>query len=37
MFDTDTGVSSLLLKELPYKQVAYIRVQSGQPGAFRSI
>ena len=32
MFDTDTGVSSLLLKELPYKQVAYIRVQSVQPG-----
>lgn len=32
MFDTDTGVSSLLLKEVPYKQVAYIRVQSVQPG-----
>ena len=32
MFDTDTGVSSLLLKEVPYKQVAYIRIQSVQPG-----
>ena len=32
MFDTDTGVSSLLLKEVPYKQVAYIRVQRVLPG-----
>ena len=32
MFDTETGVSSLILKEIPYKQIAYIRVQSVQPG-----
>ena len=32
MFDTDTGVSSLVLKEIPYKQVAYVTVRSVQPG-----
>ena len=32
MFDTETGVSTLLLKEVPYKQIAYIRVRSVQPG-----
>ena len=32
MFDTETGVSSLILKEIPYKQIAYIRVQSVQSG-----
>ncbi len=32
MFDTDTGVSTLILKEVPYKQVAYVKVQSVQPG-----
>ena len=31
MFDTETGVSSLILKEIPYKQIAYVRVQSVQP------
>ena len=31
MFDTQTGVSSLILKEIPYKQVAYVKVQSVQP------
>ena len=31
MFDTETGVSTLILKEIPYKQVAYVRVQSAQP------
>lgn len=35
MFDTDTGVSTLLLKEVPYKQIAYVRVQSVQPGGLR--
>jgi len=35
MFDTDTGVSTLLLKEVPYKQISYIRVQSVQPGGLR--
>lgn len=32
LFDTDTGVSSLVLKEIPCRQTAYIRVQSVQPG-----
>ena len=35
MFDTDTGVSTLLLKEVPYKQIAYVKVQSVQPGGLR--
>lgn len=32
VFDTETGVSSLMLKEIPYKQIAYVRVHSVQPG-----
>ena len=32
VFDTDTGVSTLLLKEIPYRQIAYVKVQSVQPG-----
>lgn len=36
VFDTDTGVSTLLLKEVPYKQVAYIKVQSVQPGGLEA-
>ena len=32
MFDTETGVSTLILKEIPYKQIAYVKVQSVQPG-----
>lgn len=35
MFDTDTGVSTLLLKEIPYRQTAYVKVQSVQPGGLR--
>lgn len=35
VFDTETGVSTLVLKEIPYKQVAYVRVQSVQPGGLR--
>ena len=31
MFDTETGVSTLILKEIPTRQVAYVRVQSVQP------
>lgn len=31
VFDTETGVSSLILKEIPYKQIAYVKVQSVQP------
>ena len=32
VFDTPTGVSSLVLKEIPYKQIAYVKVRSVQPG-----
>ena len=32
MFDTETGVSTLVLKEIPYRQTAYIRIHSVQPG-----
>lgn len=35
MFDTETGVSTLVLKEIPYKQIAYVKVQSVQPGGLR--
>ena len=30
-FTTETGVSSLVLKEVPYKGIAYIRIQDVQP------
>lgn len=32
IFTTDFGVSSLVLKEIPYKKVAYIRIQDVQKG-----
>lgn len=32
IFNTEYGVASLLLKEIPYRQEAYIRVQDVQPG-----
>ena len=32
MFDTATGISSLILKEIPYKQTAYVHVRSVQEG-----
>ena len=35
MFDTETGVSTLILKEIPYKQIAYVKVLSVQPGGLR--
>lgn len=35
VFDTETGVSSLMLKEIPYKQIAYVKVHSVQPGGLR--
>ena len=31
MFDTETGVSTLILKEIPYTQTAYVRIHSVQP------
>ena len=35
IFTTDYGVSSLVLKEIPYKKVAYIRIRDIQPDFFR--
>lgn len=35
VFDTQTGVSTLMLREVPYKETAYIRVQSVQPEGLR--
>lgn len=32
MFTTETGVSTIILKEIPYKQIAYIKVRDVQPG-----
>lgn len=32
IFDTDTGVSTLVLKEIPYKQIAYVKIRDVQPG-----
>lgn len=36
LFDTDTGVSTLVLKEIPYKQVAYVKVRDVQPGGLEA-
>ena len=35
IFTTEYGVSSLVLKEIPYKKAAYIRIRDVQPGFFR--
>ena len=32
VFTTDFGVASLILKEIPYRGEAYIRIQDLQPG-----
>lgn len=32
VFTTEYGIASLLLKEVPYKQVAFIRIHDVQPG-----
>lgn len=34
IFTTDFGVSSLILKEIPYKKAAYIRIRDVQKGFF---
>ena len=36
-FVTDWGVASLIFKEIPYKSIAYIRVQDVQPGHIRDL
>ena len=35
VFTTDSGVSSLILKEIPYKQLAFIHVQDVQSGQLK--
>lgn len=37
IFTTDFGVASLIFKEIPYKQVAYVKVQDVQPGEIRAL
>ena len=36
VFTTDSGVSSLILKEIPYKQLAFIHVQDVQSGQLKT-
>ena len=36
LFDTETGVSTLVLKEIPYKQIAYVTVRDVQPGGLQA-
>ena len=36
-FITDYGVADLILKEIPYKQTAYIRVHEAQPGELEQL
>ena len=35
-FTTDYGVASLILKEIPYKEVAFVQIQSVQPGCIEA-
>ena len=37
IFTTDFGVASLIFKEIPYKQIAYVKVQDVQPGQIREL
>jgi len=37
LFPTEYGIASLVLKEVPYKQEAYITVQEVQPGEFENL
>lgn len=37
IFTTDWGVASLILKEIPYKQIAYVKVRDVQPGHIREL
>lgn len=36
IFDTETGVSTLVLKEIPYKQTAYVKIRDIQPGGLEA-
>ena len=37
MFTTDFGVATLILKEIPYKSIAYVRVLDVQPGMIKDL
>lgn len=37
IFTTDWGVASLILKEIPYKEIAYVKVQDAQPGHIKEL
>lgn len=37
MFTTEFGVASLVLKEVPYRQEAYVRVRNVQPGQLQEL
>lgn len=37
LFPTEYGIASLVLKEIPYRQEAYITVQDVQPGALEDL
>lgn len=37
VFATEAGVASILLKEIPYRQLAYIHIQDVQPGKLREL
>lgn len=37
LFPTEFGIASLVLKEIPYRQEAYITVQEVQPGALEDL
>lgn len=37
MFTTEYGIASLILAEIPYRQTAYIRIQSCLPGEFDNL
>lgn len=37
VFTTEYGVASLILKEVPYRQEAYIRIQDVQPGKLKEL
>ena len=36
IFTTDFGVATLILKEIPYKKVAFVRIQDVQPGGLEA-
>lgn len=37
IFNTEFGVASLFLKEIPYRQIAYIQIRDAQPGCLKEL